>query len=85
MPGHQSGQESMNFPAALGLRPLRGPKPKASMHTERNRESIIDRFTQLLLAPDVALCRLHRCMAKEKLNLFEFSSQFMAGTGATAK
>ncbi len=47
---------------------------KVSLHTERNWESIIDRFTQLLLAPDIALRRLHRRMAKEKMNLFEFPS-----------
>jgi hypothetical protein len=63
--------------------PVSSLDSKVSLHTERDWESIIDRFTQLLLAPDIALCRLHRCMAKEKLNLFEFPSHIMAEAGAT--
>jgi hypothetical protein len=45
-------------------------------------ESIIDRFSQLLLAPDIAFRRLNRRMTKEKLNLFEFSACVMAEPGA---
>jgi hypothetical protein len=45
-------------------------------------ESIIDRLSQLLLAPDIAFGRLHRRVAKKKLNLFEFPSKVVAETGA---
>jgi hypothetical protein len=50
----------------------------------RDSESIIDRFFKLLLASDVPFRRLHRSVAKQKLDLFEFPSKSIAETGATA-
>jgi hypothetical protein len=41
-------------------------------------ESIIDRFLELLSAPDVSFCRLHGRVTEKKLNLFEFASRVMA-------
>jgi len=48
-------------------------------------ESIIDRFPELLPAPDVSFRRLHGRVTEKKLNLFEFASRAMAepGTGTT--
>jgi hypothetical protein len=48
-------------------------------------ESIVDRFLELLPAPDVSFRRLHGCVTEKKLNLFEFASRAMAepSTGTT--
>jgi hypothetical protein len=44
----------------------------------RNSKSIIHRILKLLFASDVPLRCLHRSVAKQKLNLFEFASTAMA-------
>jgi hypothetical protein len=51
----------------------------------RNSEAIINGVLQLLFAPDVSLCRLHRSVPKQEPNLFEFAAAIVAepGTGAT--
>jgi hypothetical protein len=45
---------------------------------DRDSKSIIDRFVKLLLASDVPFRRLHRSVAKQKLDLFEFASTSVA-------
>jgi hypothetical protein len=51
---------------------------------DRNFKSIIHRVLKFLLASDVPFRCLHRGVAKEKLNLFQFASTAMAQTGASA-
>jgi hypothetical protein len=48
-------------------------------------ESIINRFLELLPAPDVSFRRLYGRVTEKKLNLFEFASRAMAepSTGTT--
>jgi len=48
-------------------------------------EAIVDRFFELLSAPDVSFRRLHGRVTEQKLNLFEFASSVMAepSTGTT--
>ena len=41
-------------------------------------ESIIDRFLELLMAPDVSFRRLHGRVTEKELNLFELASRAMA-------
>jgi hypothetical protein len=55
---------------------LRKPSSRVECHSES--ESIIDRFSEVLLASDVTFCRLYRGVAKQKLDLFEFASTFVA-------
>jgi hypothetical protein len=38
----------------------------------------ITRLAEFLLAAEVAFCRLHRGVAKQKLNLFKFPARQMA-------
>jgi hypothetical protein len=47
-------------------------------------EPVIDRILQLLFASDVPLRCLHRSVAKQKLNLFQFASQAVAKAAASA-
>ncbi len=51
---------------------------------DRNSKPMIHRILKLLFASDVPLRCLHRSVAKQKLNLFEFASTTMAEPGASA-
>jgi hypothetical protein len=50
----------------------------------RDAESIVDCFSEILRASDIPFRRLHRSVAKQKLDLFEFASTSMAEARATA-
>jgi hypothetical protein len=41
-------------------------------------EVVVDRLAEFLLAPEILLGRLNRCMPKEKLNLLKFSARQVA-------
>ena len=47
-------------------------------------ESIIDRFLELLMAPDVSFRRLHGRVTEKELNLFELASRAMAESSTDA-
>jgi hypothetical protein len=47
-------------------------------------ESVIDRFFELLSAPDVPFRGLHRGVTEQELNLFEFASGTVAKASAGA-
>jgi len=51
---------------------------------DRNSKSIMHGILKLLFAPDVPFRCLHGGVAKQKLNLFQFSSTTMAQAGASA-
>jgi hypothetical protein len=51
---------------------------------DRDPESIIHRILKLLFASDVPFRCLHRSVAKQKLNLFQFASTTVAQAGASA-
>ena len=55
-----------------------------SLIVQRDLESIVDRLSEFLLAPDVTLRGLHRRVTKKKLNLFELPTEVMAEASATA-
>jgi hypothetical protein len=63
-----------------------GPRLKLSggIACDRNSKSIIHRILKLLLASDVPFRGLHKGVAKEKQNLFQFASTTMAQAGASA-
>jgi hypothetical protein len=47
-------------------------------------EVVIDRVTELLLAAEVTLRRLNRCVSEQELDLLQFSAAQMTETGAAA-
>jgi hypothetical protein len=47
-----------------------------------NSDLVVDRLSQSLLAAEVFLSSLHRDVAQQKLNLFQFASGAMAETSA---
>lgn len=68
--------------------PARGAAPPNSsgcVACDWDFETIINRILQFLFAADVSLRYLHRSVAEQKLNLFQFAAAIMAeaGTGAT--
>ncbi len=59
-------------------------KLSSGVACDRNSKSIIHRILKLLFGSDVPLRCLHRSVAKQKLNLFQFASTTMAEPGASA-
>jgi hypothetical protein len=57
---------------------------QAASHSTEIPSSIIHRVLKLVFASDVPLRGLHRSVAKEKLNLFQFASTTMAKARASA-
>lgn len=53
-------------------------RPSGVLHTE----VVVDRMTKLLLAAQVTLGRLNRCMAEQELYLLQFAARQVAQPGA---
>jgi hypothetical protein len=58
--------------------------PSRGVRCNRNPETIIHRILKLLFAADVPFRCLHRSVAKQKLDLFQFASRSVTQAGATA-